>query len=198
MIEFLHHALGPIEFENLVGLKTLRRQLEGVAEYITIHRYPLSDNHLVELFIGLEYQSVENMIRPFVKDIQSLSGLHPTIMVSQGVLTEGKVIREEVRDQADEQIISFQWAKWLKKEGLTWLEKHHDLSMLFEFYLAQPKLNRHPLFGNLRLLATAKLIDRPDIVQLARKLHQNMLRNNLPEHYIERFELMANAIQVPL
>lgn len=197
MIDQLAESLQGLKFSTNDDLNTLYRRFEDVAEFLTINRYPLpGSNFLVELFIGLQQKEIETMVKPFLTNVKYVNPWQPTIMVSKGYFLNGRASREEVRDYADQEIIIHKWVNWLNTIGLPWLSKHHHLPNLFDFCMKNQRLPQHPLSGKLRLLAIAKVTDYPAITEFYHQLHQEMHRQNLPESYIEQFELMAYNIGI--
>jgi hypothetical protein len=195
----LSHSFEPLGFELLIEKKQLRRPLtNGDFESIifSVSTYEEND-YWIETNFGVRKKQVETVVQQFLTNRQDFQDDTMTWSTSIGKFKGLKYFRHKVTDNLTFSSTTDEITDFFVKSGLPFMEKHRTFVGIDSLFNPNPEIDSRFIYNQVHRcfkgLATAKLLDSPDLHSLIDTYRFNVIKLGNDEE-IERFEQFVSFL----
>lgn len=195
----LSRSFEPLGFELIAKKKQLRRSLtNGDFESIILSVSSYGENdYWIETNFGVRKNQVETLVQQFLTNRQNFQEDAMTWSTSIGKFKGLKYFRYKVKNNLTFNRTTDEITDFFIKSGLPFMEKHRTLVGIDSLFNPKPEADSRFVYNQVHRcfkgLATAKLIDSPNLHSLVDTYRYNVIKLGNDEE-IEHFEQFVSFL----
>lgn len=173
-------------------LNQFRRVTPTGYQCIILNWIPSGDSHVLEVYLGVRHDAVEDLALPFTNGLPELQNNNFTLFTSLSKLFEQPVQRFNICNEEDILPAVNEIQKGIFSRGISFLERYTRLENVDNLYNADPESPivylHNQLHRCMRAIAIARLSLRPDFERLAVSYREQLKQMGVAEVVLDRYD----------
>lgn len=199
VLERLKDAFSTTTFEHLPEYHQFRATFNGGFQNIIYSFSHYDDLSIVELFMGIRHDAIEQLAHPFTQGLQSFTNESNTVVASIKAYQEGGFERFKVTSPQTANDIVEQTTNFLTQEGFLLLD-HLKVIQSVDQLLNDLSISKHlwslnPFNRAVRGITAARLVFRPDFDFLIQHYKDDLERRYTIPEMMERYMQLAKFLE---